>query len=84
MLKGLQSDAGGYKIALVSPETGLSYTSTTLKDPGIVGNRLRTVLNKVIEEEAHLPSRLEENRNMMAALPDHARGVAAGGRSETA
>ena len=65
-VEGLQSDAGGYKIALVSPETGLSYTSTTLNDPGIVGNRLRMVLNKVIEEEAHLPSRLEENRNMLA------------------
>ena len=64
-IEGLQSDAGGYKIALVSPETGLSYTSTTLNDPGIVGNRLRTVLNKVIEEEAHLPSRLKENRNML-------------------
>ena len=64
-VEGLKSDSGGYKISLTSPETGLSYTSTTLNDPGVVGNRLRTVLNKVIEEDANLPSRLEENRNML-------------------
>ena len=64
-VEGLKTDTDGYRIALVSPETELSYTSSTMEDPGVVGNRLRTVLNKVLDEEGSLPNRLQENRNML-------------------
>ena len=64
-VEGLKGDAG-YQIALVSPTTELSYNSTVMEEAGNVGNRLRTVLNKVTEEEQSLPKRLLENQNMLA------------------
>lgn len=65
-VEGLKNDAGGFHIALVSPDTGLDYSSTAMTDTAGVGNRLRSLLNKVTEEEQLLPQRLLENQNMLA------------------
>ena len=65
-VEGLKNDAGGFHVALVSPDTGLDYSSTAMTDTAGVGNRLRSLLNKVTEEEQLLPQRLLENQNMLA------------------
>ena len=65
-VEGLKTDAGGYHVALVSPDTGFDYSSTTMSDTAGIGQRLRGLLNKVTQEEQTLPQRLLENQNMLA------------------
>ena len=63
-VEALRGDAG-YQVALVSPSTGLSYTSTTMNEAEGAAPRLRNALSKVTGEEKALPDRLHENRNML-------------------
>ena len=65
-VEGLKTDAGGFHVALVSPDTGFDYSSTTMSDTAGIGQRLRGLLNKVTQEEQTLPQRLLENQNMLA------------------